>query len=192
MKTATFTLNGVSPISFSRHVQSPKNTGESGAAYEERTWRERCHTDANGLVIFPGMALKNMLADTAKFLAESVPGKGKATYTKHFEAGLMVVNPLEFGVPLKDVESETLFVPSDGKRGGGKRVEKTFPLIRKWSVAGEVIILDPLLEESVDVLERYLTYAGKFIGMGRWRPRNNGMYGRFTVSGFKVTDGATI
>lgn len=192
MKTATFTLVGSSPISFSRHIQSPKNTGEAHDAYELRTWRERCHTDESGLVIFPGMAIKNMLADTAKFLSESVPGKRNATYTKHFDAGVMVINELRFGVPIDKIEGEVLFVPSDGKKGGGKRVEKTFPLIRKWSVDGEIVILDPLLEDRTEVVERYLSYAGKFIGIGRWRPRNGGMYGRFTVKNFKVTDGASV
>ena len=192
MKTVTFAMHGQSPISFSKHIQSVKNTGEAHDAFEARTWRERCHTDADGMVIFPGMAIKNMLADTAKFLGEKVAGRGQSTFTKHFEAGIMVVRNLEFGVHVDDVDGETLFVPSDGKKGGGSRVEKCFPVLSKWEVDAEIIILDPLLEDKIDVVERYVNYAGKFIGIGRWRPRNGGMNGRFTVRNFKVTDGASI
>jgi hypothetical protein len=193
MKTLSFQMVGQSPISFSKHIQSVKNTGEAHDAFEARTWRERCHTDADGMVIFPGMALKNMLGDTAKFLGEKVPGKGQSTYTKHFDAGIMVVRNLEFGVHVDDVDGETLFVPSDGKKGGGSRVEKTFPVLAKWEVDAEIIVLDPTLETKVEeVVVRYLHHAGKFIGIGRWRPRNGGMNGRFLVRDVVVTDGASI
>ena len=32
-----------------------------------------------------------------------------------------------------------------------------------------------------DVFKQHLIEAGQFIGIGRWRPRNNGQYGRFIV-----------
>lgn len=186
MKTVSFTMTGESPISFGRYIQSKKNTGESHDAFEQRTWKERCHIDKNGIVFIPAMAVKNMLADCAKFLSETVPGKGKATYTKHFEAGLMVVDSLPLGVHIDDVEGETLPVPSDGKKGGGSRVLKTFPIIRDWKARATVIVLDPLLIDKPDVIKRYAEHAGKFIGIGRWRPRNGGLNGRFSVSEFQV------
>jgi hypothetical protein len=39
------------------------------------------------------------------------------------------------------------------------------------------------LDETItrDVLERHLIDAGNFIGIGRWRPRMNGLYGRFNA-----------
>lgn len=186
MIRCTFKLVGVSPISFSAPIQSKKNTGESSDAFEERTWRERIHVDSKGEAFIPPTAIKNCLSDVAKYLSESVPGKGKATYTKHFEAGTLVTDPLMLGVKGSQIEGERLFVPADGKRGGGKRVWKTFPVIREWSAVGCVYVLDPVLFDKPEKVEEYLSHAGKFIGLGRFRPRNNGFYGRFNVVDFKT------
>ena len=78
---------------------------------------------------------------------------------------------------------ETYFVPADGRRGSGKRVTKHFPVIQKW--AGDVMfyVLDETITE--DVFREHLEEAGRFIGIGRFRPRNNGFYGRFTVKSVK-------
>ena len=35
-------------------------------------------------------------------------------------------------------------------------------------------------------VKEYLIHAGQFIGIGRFRPRNNGFYGRFKVNSFNV------
>ena len=181
MLQATVKLRSASPYSQSRPIRSPKETGERGDAYELRTWRERIHEDKNGEVYIPGNAIKNCLSDVAKYLAESVPGKGKATYTKHFEAGIMVIDPLKLGIKAANIEPEKLFVPSDGKRGGSKRVWKYFPLIPEWQAEATIVILDPVLTANPEKVEEYLGYAGKFIGLGRFRPRNNGYYGRFSI-----------
>jgi hypothetical protein len=181
------TLTGVSPISFSAPIQSKKNTGESHDAFEERTWKERCHIDPSGEVyIVPG-ALKNCLSEVAKYLSETVPGKGKSTYTKHFEAGIICSEPLMLGVNIKHIVGERVFVPSDGRRGGTTRVWKTFPVIKQWTTNVEFLIVDPLLTDKPEKIKEYLEHAGKFIGMGRFRPRNNGYYGRFSVENFRTS-----
>jgi len=185
MKTCIAKIEGISPYSQSRAIQSTKNTGEGHEDFENRTWRERLHVNENGNVFVPPMAIKNCLSNVAKFLSETVPGKGKATYTKHFDAGVMVINPCDIGVKASDVEGEKLFVPSDGKKGGGSRVWKTFPLIKEWKFECEIILLDPLLIDKPEKVEEYLGHAGKFIGLGRFRPRNGGFYGRFKVKSFK-------
>lgn len=181
-------LVGSSPLSFSRPVQSKRNTGEQHDDFEERTWRERIHVDEHGVAFIPPMAIKNCLSDVAKYLSESVPGKGKATYTKHFEAGILVVDMVSLGVKAADIEGERLFVPADGRRGGGKRVWKTFPVLRTWKAKVVIYIADPVIKPE-KVLE-YLEHAGKFIGLGRFRPRNNGFYGRFRVEEFKSAEAA--
>ena len=186
MLTISVKLTGVAPYSYSAPIQSKKNTGETGDAFEDRTWRERIHKDADGMAFIPPQAIKNCLSDVAKFLSESVPGKGKATYTKHFDAGIMVIDPLPLGVKAADIPGERLFVPGDGRRGGGKRVWKTFPILTKWSATATIYVLDPVLIDKPEKIEEYLGHAGKFIGLGRFRPRNNGFYGRFEVSEFKV------
>lgn len=186
MRKVLATITGTSPISFSAPIQSSRNTGESHDAFEERTWRERLHVDRNGVVFIPPTAVKNCLAEVAKYLSESVPGKGKSTYTKHFEAGVLITDPIPLGVKRDEVAGEKLFVPADGRRGSGKRVWKTFPTLPTWT--GEIIIylLDPILVDKPAKVREYLEHAGKFIGLGRFRPRNNGYYGRFEVTKFSI------
>jgi hypothetical protein len=186
MKTAVVTLRSVSPYSQSKHYDVPKLDMEPPKKYEERTWRERMHVNKEGNVIIPPMSFKNCLSEVAGFLSKTVPGKRSATYTKHFEAGILC--PKEVVLPFKkdEVPGEWLFVPSDGKRGGGKRVDKCFPVIQEWSADVEFIILDDTITKEVFV--EHLTQAGKFIGIGRFRPRRNGFYGRFEVVKVKWLD----
>ena len=172
-------IEGIAPLSFSKKVSVEKLNKEHPADYEKRTWREKMHYDnTNNEVFIPGVMFKNALAGAAKYLSMQIPGKGKSTYTKNFEAGLMCFAPVKLGIDKDDVANEWLFVPSDGKRGGTTRVDKCFPIIHKWSGVVEFIIVDSIITR--EVFERHLSEAGSLIGIGRYRPRNNGYYGRFT------------
>lgn len=183
MRIAKCELESLSPYGQSRYHATEKLNQENSKDYEKRTWRERAHINKDGFMFIPPMAFKNCLAEAAKYKAEQIPGKGKTTYTKHFEAGLMVVEPLALTVKKEDIDGLWLFVPADGKRGGSKRVEKCFPVIQEWGGVVEFHILDDTITE--EVFERTLTDAGQFIGVGFFRPRNNGYYGRFKVNNVK-------
>lgn len=179
LKTAIATLKSISPYSQSRHHGTPTLPREGNADYDIRTWRERCHFDQSGQVIIPPMAFKNCLSEAAKYLSMQIPGKGKATYTKHIEAGVMCIEPLVLTATRDSLQCEELFVPASGKRGDGKRVIKHFPVIREWGGQVSFTVLDEIVTK--EVLMEHLDKAGKFIGIGRFRPRNNGYYGRFSV-----------
>jgi hypothetical protein len=113
-------------------------------------------------------------------MSMQVPGKGKATYTKHFEAGIMVdPEPIVLPDIAADVEGIWLYVPSDGKRGGSKRVWKCFPIIKNWEVDVVFHVLDETITEEIFL--KHIQEAGRFIGIGFFRPRNSGYYGRFSV-----------
>ena len=183
MKTFVARLKSVSVYSQSKFHQTEKLEKEGHDAYERRTCRDRLHVDEDGMVFIPPMAFKNCLAEAAKYLSIQIPGKGKNTYTKHFEAGLLVMDPVPLGIKKEDVPIEGLFVPSDGRRGGGKRVMKWFPYIPKWEGEVPFYVLDETITK--DVLALHLEQSGKFIGIGRFRPRNNGFYGRFDVLSLK-------
>src|SRR3989344_5417066 len=94
MKRAIAQLKSSSRYSQSCKTQSIKGDREKHNDYEERTWRERCHVTEDGHIFIPPMAFANSLKEAAKYLSIQVPGQGKATYTKNFEAGVMVLEPL--------------------------------------------------------------------------------------------------
>jgi len=183
MHKAIVSLKSVSAYSQSAPIQSKKSPNESHEDFDERIWRERLHVTENGYIFIPAMALKNSIASAGKWLGKSIPGKGKSTYAKRIEAGVMVIEDIILNVKADTIKCEKLFVPSDGVRGSGKRVFKHFPFIPSWE--GQVVftILDDIITK--DVFREHLEQAGMFIGIGRFRPQSNGTYGRFMIEDFK-------
>lgn len=185
MTTFVAILKSTSPLSFGRYYaqEVPKKDKESAADYEERTWRERLHITEDGKVFIPPLAFKNCLDSAAKYLGRQIPGKGKATYTKHFVSGVLVMDPLVLPVKKNAVKGEWRYVPADGMPGGPKRVMKCFPVIPKWEGNVEIQVLDDTV--TCEVLEDHLVQAGQFIGVGSFRPQNRGVYGRFKLVSLK-------
>jgi hypothetical protein len=91
----------------------------------------------------------------------------------------MCNDPMMLGVHQEEVRCETYFVPSDGQRGGGKRVRKNFPAIDPWSGTVTVLVIDD--EIPNEIFARVFHECGRFNGWGRFRPQTNGFYGRFIV-----------
>ena len=179
MKTAIADLRSVSPYSQSKYIREKKSRDVTHQEFEEQSWRQRLHVNEDGFVFIPPMSFKNCIAEAAKYKSIQIPGKGKSTYTKHFEAGILCFTPVVLPVKADDVQGEWLHVPSDGRRGGTTRVEKCFPVIPSWEADVEFMIVDDLIDK--EVFQAHLEDAGRFIGVGRFRPRNNGFYGRFEV-----------
>lgn len=181
------TLQSISPYSQSKHYDTdevPKeNEGsESHADYEKRTWRHRCHADASGHLIIPVPSFKLAMENAARYMNEKIPGKGNQTWSKKFTSGLLQLEPLVLSEKVDTVKGEWLFVPSDGRRGGGSRVNKCFPYVSEWEGKTKFAVLDEIITE--EVFKKYLIAAGQFIGVGRWRPERGGSYGRFTIKSF--------
>jgi hypothetical protein len=184
MRTAIININGVSPYSASKVFENRvKNAGESFEDHENRCWRERLNVDSQGVGIIPPMAFAWALQVAAKRYAGKIVGKGNATWTKHFESGLLVVDALPLGVTRADVQGEWLFVPSDGVRGSGKRVMKCFPIVHKWGGDVTVHVLDD--EITPAIFAKVADVAFKLVGVGRFRPERCGFYGRAEVKSLK-------
>jgi hypothetical protein len=185
------TLKSLAPIAFGKYLPgSLKHKGEGDDAFDKRCWRERAHVNERNEVYIPPLALKNCLAECAKFLAETIKGKGKQTWTKHFEAGIMVTEPLVLHdgkdrvMHKEDLVAYPLYVPADGRRGGNRRVERIFPVVNEWSTACLINVIDPVLIEAPHKIKEYLNQGGQFIGLGSLRARNNGYFGRYEALNF--------
>ena len=180
MKIAKVKLKSASPYSQSRFHNEPKLDKEHSSDYEKRTWRKRLHTDSKGRVFIPPMQLKNSLAEAAKYMAISIPGKGKATWTKHFAAGILVVDPLILPDKAEKIQGETFMMDAQGRKGSnGTRVPRTYPVIPEWEGTIDYHVIDETITQ--EVFKYHIEQAGLLIGIGRFRPRNGGFYGRYTV-----------
>ena len=106
---------------YSYRAEKTEDAGEKLKLFTEsaRTWRDRLHVDKSGKVFIPPMAFKGALETAARFNPISIPGRGKSTYTKHFRAGILVVDPVFVGATVDEVEGEWLLLNSDGRKGGG-------------------------------------------------------------------------
>ena len=191
MYKATTKIQFLTPYCQSRYHQEPKLNKELSDDYEKRTWRSRLHLysedshfgidkDLMGTVFIPGMAFANCVKEAAKFLGTQIPGKGKSTWTKHFEAGVSVVDDVPTGLhPSKAIE-KPMFVPSNGVKGAGTRVMKSYPILTPpLSVDVSFQISDDMITPEVFV--HHLQQAGQLIGVGSFRVRNSGVFGKFHV-----------
>jgi hypothetical protein len=174
----------LSPYSQSRAHKDPKLEKENHEDYEERTWRSKAHLDKRGQMVIPTGALKQALDSAVKKLGMQIPGKGKATYTKHFLAGVVLLEPVQTGKSGDAIYGNTIHANADGVRGSGKRVYRTFPTISEWAGTATFYILDEAITEPV--FEKALFEAGKLVGIGQYRPEKGGYFGRFVVVGKPV------
>lgn len=188
MRTAIAKLTGISPYSQSNFFQSEKKPKETHADFEQRCWREKIHQNKKGEVVIPPMTFKYSIDEAIRRLALQVPGEGKTRYTRYFEAGYFVVEAPTLGILAKDVEGEWIWASSTGKKGkdGGTRVRRCYPTIPDWSCEVQFAVLDDKIPESI--FERGLESAGMFVGIGRFRPENQGYYGRFKVDSIKWSE----
>lgn len=185
MKVAIATLSSTAPYSQSRSYEHEveATARETKGDYELRTWRNKCHSMADGNIFIPPMAFKMAIDTAAKMLGRQIPGKGKSTYTKFFLSGCLVMDPVVLPMTKDDVACDRIFANADGVRGSGKRVWRHFPRIDQWK--SEVtfhVIADEIVPE---VFEEHLRQAGAFVGIGRFRPQSGGYYGRFNVDKVK-------
>ena len=186
MRIVKAKLKSISPYSQGRYHNTEKNSKELAADYEKRTWREKMHVDDNDNVLIPPMAFANCLKEAATYLSIPIPGKGKSKFTKHFQAGVLVTDPLVLDIKKDEVLPEWVFVPSDGRRGGTTRVEKCFPLIKEWEGEVTYYVFDDIITK--DVFETVLRESGNIIGIGRFRPKNWGYYGRYEIESLDWID----
>jgi len=179
MRIAKCKLQSVSPYSQGRYHNTEKLPKELSADFEKRTWRNKLHVTDDGFIQIPPMSFANSIKECATYLSIPIPGQGKSKFTKNFQAGIMVSEPLVLDIKKEDAQPEWVFVPSDGRRGGTTRVEKCFPLIREWDGTVNYYIFDDIITK--EVFEQVLRESGQIIGIGRFRPKNWGYYGRFKV-----------
>jgi hypothetical protein len=187
-KTVEVSIIGISPYSQSRKHDTPKKEKEGPDAHERRTWRERCNVAADGeQIVLPAMALKQALDVMAARLGDKVEGKSRATYSKYFLSGVLCEEDMVLeGCTKSNCIMLGINAHANGKRGSGTRVRRFFPQWDSWRGIARFAVLDDTITRAV--FERHLKEAGRFVGVGRFRPENGGLNGRFTCEKFKWED----
>jgi hypothetical protein len=125
------------------------------------------------------MAPKRALDTGAAMLGRRIPGRGKSTFTKFFVSGILCPHSIQLPDTQDTVRGEPVHCDADGKRGSGKRVWRWFPMIDKWEASVSFQVIADEIPEAL--FEETLKQAGMFVGIGRFRPENGGIYGRWVV-----------
>lgn len=183
ISTLSFDLQSVAPMFFGAPVFEKKKSDETHEQLEERVWQQKVRQTPEGFVYIQPFALKNALEAAGSRLNMKLTGK--ATYTKLFRQGIVINDDIILNdrngapVTIAAIRPIPMFVPSDGKRGSGKRVMRIFPQIQEWFATVQIMCFDQRLTE--EVVRAHLEEAGKFIGFGSMRVENGGVAGRFAV-----------
>lgn len=180
-------LQSASPFSFGTPAKTQKDANESDDAHDKRVFRERCYVGPDGKIIIPRSMFKNAVADTAKHMGEKIPGKGSATWTKHFEAGIHVLSDIATKWKPDDAPFEDVYCYAQGHKSDAEgRVWRRFITIPEWT--GEILfrVVDPVV--TVKQFLKTLRMTGLIMGIGRWPLRNRGGYGAFAVLEYSVSN----
>jgi len=141
-----------SPYSSSAPVDADRAEGENPADYEKRIWKQRAHYNTDREAVIPGNMFKRMLDRAAERMSLPVSGigyrtlTGHETMTKHFAYGVMAMDHLPLGIKEDDIQGEWLFA---GRRVGGKRIWKRFPLFEAWEGWVTWHIVDPAVTQEI-------------------------------------------
>lgn len=181
MRTVEIEIEGASPYGAGKVFDEREpRANESHDEHEKRCWQQRLNVDGDGRGIIPPMAFARAIQNAAKSYGGKIKGKGNATWTKHFDAGILVVDPLVLdGVTRENVKGHWQFVPSSGISGDGKRVMKCFPVVHKWGGKITVFVLND--EITPEIFAKVVDAAFKLVGVGVFRPERRGYWGRAKV-----------
>ena len=129
----------------------------------------------DGVIYQPATHLERTMMEGAKKL--KMKGAGKATYSKIF-GSMVSVEP--GAIPHVNQEFEifktSVVIPST--KG---RIISYRPMIKDWSLRFEVLAED---EIPGAVVKEALEIAGRYSGIGDWRPEKKGKFGKFQVTSF--------
>jgi len=179
MKKYKTEIKGITPLLHNK----PEEYGfdvewvEKKASNEyEKEALKKLYINSDGKIYQPATHIERALIEAGKKI--KVKGAGKATYSKLF--GSMITIP-QMDILHKNPEYEiykTLVVIPSTKG----RVMRYRPMFKEWKLVFEIEFED---EISAEAVKEALEIAGKYIGIGDWRPEKKGKFGKFQVTSFQ-------
>jgi len=142
----------------------------------EKEALKKLYVDSEGVLYQPSTHLDRALIEAGKKI--KVKGQGKATYSKLFGS---MVSVEEFEIVHKkqkyEIYKSLVVIPST--KG---RIMRYRPMLKEWVLEFHIEAED---EIPADVIKEALEIAGKYVGIGDWRPEKKGKFGKFQVTQFK-------
>ena len=154
-----------------------KKTYEDHLAIARGQWEGSLYWDDEAGVIIP----------TQNIRATIINGGKLSKLGMHLKRGLLCLDdfvPLEYGAKLtKDELWEGKYYDCRSVVIGKSRVMAYRPKFNPWSLTVNCIWDEKVIDEAQ--LIKSAVDAGKYVGLGGFRPEKGGMFGRFKVESFK-------
>ena len=179
MKIYDVTIQGITPLLMNRPSALIGDISKERVQTEKTPEQQASNKlyENDGKLYQPSTHIKGALVDAGK--AQKVVGKGKATYSK-IVGYAVEIEPYEI-VHKKQkwiVNSVLAVNPSTKGRNLLHR-----PMLKDWELDFQVVFDEEQIPASIlkEVFER----AGRFSGLGDWRPNKKGTFGKFQVTSWK-------
>jgi len=167
-------IEGVSPLlqhRFAQEKSQKKSKRKTGNIDYSKEAEKAIYRDENGQIYQPASHIEGaMIKAAANFQIE---GRGKKTY-KDLTKSAIIVEPS--AIPHIETKYEIDARPVVIQRA---RIIRCRPRFDKWLLEFSLIVADDQI--PLEVAQEILEYAGRFVGIGDYRPR----FGRFRIVEFK-------
>ncbi len=179
MKEIKVSVKGITPLLMNRfrdtalEGKSKKVTG----ARTEMPIEDKLYL-YEGKPHIPAIYFRNSLVEASKQF--KITGKGKSTYSRLIGATIDITP--EF-ISIKPEKYDTYRVAAVNPMTKG-RMMISRPRFTEWEASFNIIINDDSV--PVDVINEVLEQAGRYVGIGDWRPEKKGMHGKFMITSFQV------
>lgn len=179
MNTFKVRIEGVTPLLMNKpkEYEGDSNVDVRNKAIESDEDVRRKIYVLGGKVYQPATQIRGALVNAAKDLR--VKGKGKATYSKLI-ASMVMVEPEAIPHLKKDFDIHIVRGVNPSTRGA---VMIKRPRLKEWALEFSVVADE---EIPADVLREAFDRAGKYVGIGDWRPGTKGVHGKFQVTKFEA------
>lgn len=174
MKSINVKIKGIVPLLQNRFIGEVEESASqrSGVVDRSEEWRDALYFDEEIGIYEPAEHIwGSMIKAAVNF---QIPGKGKKTY-KDLMKSAIIIDPNK--IPLGKKEPDEIDKRPVVIRGS--RILRQRPMMKEgWELSFAINLLDEQLQP--DVVKVILEHAGKYVGIGDYRPR----FGRFEVTKF--------
>ena len=180
MKTYNVTIEGISPLLMNRPSALIGDISKSRSQKEETPQEmatQKLYANDKGKLYQPETHLKGALVEAGK--GQKVVGSGKSTYSK-IVGYAVEINPFEIEHKIQEWKPYSVLAVNPSTKG---RNLLHRPMLEKWELDFEVTFDEDQVPASI--MKELFDKAGKFVGIGDWRPAKKGRFGKFQVTSWK-------
>lgn len=134
---------------------------------------------SNGLLSYyiPADHFRMSMIEAGKMVKGKVGGSTKSM--SNIVAAMFNITPTQIPLPIWDEFDKRSAVNRNIKG----RVIVIRPKWNTWSATFELWVDEDSV--AIEMIEKIVSYSGKYIGIGSYRPQNKGPFGRFVIKDFR-------